>query len=217
MNTPVNNEATYISPITFNMKGNWESDDPLPEEGAEPGDCWIVKKHFWARNSLNKWVDYGEVSHTNNVQAIFLQDHHQAVPLAEASEKFLQDHYHEDVRAGYGGTFEQWRSQNGDLNALLRDATPGLYMTSKSDITTPSSVEQMEEQRLRMHKRDLLAEVKEHPSLDDVSSILEGALTKLETAESDAAFKALDALKKVKVDLRVVWFTVCTSGYLLRW
>jgi hypothetical protein len=120
------------------------------------------------------------------------------IPQHAVDEKFLQDHYHEDVRAGYGGTFEQWRSQNGDLNAALHQAAG----KDPQDRTHLESVSALEEQRLRIHKRELLAEVKEHPSLDDVSSILEGALTKLETAESDAAFKALDALKKVKVDLR---------------
>jgi hypothetical protein len=62
--------------------------------------------------------------------------------------------------------------------------------------STPAHIPSAEEQR------EAKIVNKAHPSLDDVSTLLEGALQKLEGEESDAAFKALDALKKVRVDLR---------------
>jgi hypothetical protein len=324
MNTPITPEATYTNglnngayPITFEMKGNWDNDKELPEEDAKPGDCYIWKGHFWARTSLDKWADYGDLTNTGTVQATFLQDHRQPprpvifrkvdrpdvtisiigdfvndeiarchapkegkmgeayvvgemiylwyveqggwiqegkvgqywepVPhqvgddflreLYEADvranypgtfeewrlqtrfdikalsqyagkapkvtpprteDKFLQELYQDDVKAGYNGTMGEWQSQNGDLNALLRK---GLNKNPQDHVQL-SYVQSLEEQRRRMHKQALLADSKEHPSLDDVSTLLEGALTKLESQESDAAFKALDALKKVKVDLR---------------
>ena len=276
-----------LGTLSFTMKGNWKDGEPLPEKGAEPGDCYIWEGHCWARTSLHEWKDYGDLSHMASVQFEFLNDcnnhpapkpvvfrkivNHDAtvnvlydfvnLEIAEAhapkegkpgdayvadnivfvwggyhddwvaqgkvgevwepmppptaglaalfnlprsplfgqsEQNILQGHYHDDVRAGYGGTFEQWRNQNGDLNAVLCKA-------AGKDLQDPihlESVRSLEEQRLRMHKRELLADVKDHPSLDDVESLLQGALTKLESQESDAAFKALDALKKVKVDLR---------------
>jgi hypothetical protein len=117
---------------------------------------------------------------------------------ALTNEEILAKHFSLDVGAGYGGTYGEWCSQNGDLNAVLRSASG--YTAQDPDHL--EYVRRLEEQRMRIHQRDILADAKEHPSLDDVSSLLEGALQKLEGEESDAAFKALDALKKVKVDLR---------------
>lgn len=197
--------------VSFTMKGNWDGSGPLPEEGVEIGDCWIWNEHCWARTSQNVWKDYGDVSGVSSPQYLFLQDEslRQLSPLlnpeSEAAQSFLSSEqrfieglFHQDVFAGYGGTFEQWRSQNGDLAAVLHKASG----KDPQDTTRLERVRALEEQRLRIHRRDLLTDTKAHPSLDDVSSLLEGALEKLEGEESDAAFKALDALKKVKVDLR---------------
>lgn len=69
-----------------------------------------------------------------------------------------------------------------------------------------ADLEQQERQRQwelrQQHEKDLLIDSKEHPSLNDVASLLESALGQLEGEESDAAFKALDALKKVRKDLK---------------
>jgi hypothetical protein len=307
-NTPV---AAH-NVLSFTMKGNWEDGKPLPEEGAEPGDCYIWENHCWARTSLHEWKDYGDLTHMASVQFEFLKDcnnhpipkpvvfrkiaNHDAtvnvlydfvnLEIAEAhapkegkpgdayvadnivfvwggyhddwvaqgkvgdiwepapppsvtagavdllriskqplffldsdgqdtTVTLLQNLYQEDCKAGYNGTMNEWRSQNGDLNSLLRKAAgvckdpvgaAGVDVIFKSDTIQPpprpGSVAALEEQRVRIHQRELLVDSKEHPSLDDVASLLEGALTKLEGEESDAAFKALDALKKVKVDLR---------------
>jgi len=226
--------------LSFTMKGNWEDGKPLPEEGAEPGDCYIWENHCWARTSLHEWKDYGDLTHMASVQFEFLNDcNNQPIPTSGAAgvddllriskqplffldsdgrdttATLLQNLYQEDCKAGYNGTMNEWRSQNGDLNSLLRKAAgvckdpvgaAGVDIIFKSDTIQPpprpGSVAALEEQRVRIHQRELLVDSKEHPSLDDVASLLEGALTKLEGEESDAAFKALDALKKVKVDLR---------------
>lgn len=301
MTTPVNNEATYmnglnqgIKPISFTMKGFWENDDPLPEEGAEIGDCWIRERHFWARTSQNVWKDYGDINDVGAIQYCFLEDnpppaprpvifrkvertdvtitiigdfvnddiaeHHapkegamgdgyvvdkkvyvwdvqrgewvfegmvgdiweplpppttnlaglfKTLPRSDifnggrhqvqcSAEQVLQSHFHDDVRAGYGGTFERWCSQNGDLNAVLRQAAGH----EPQGPVHREAVRNLEEQRVRIHRRDLLADAKPHPSLDEAEKLLEGALEKLEGEESDAAFKALDALKKVRKDQR---------------
>ena len=285
----------FTPPVSFTMKGFWESDGPLPEEDAQVGDCWIRERHFWARTSQNVWKDYGDISDVGSIQYCFLEDNPPPAPrpvifrnvddheltatiigdfvnreIADAhapevghageayiadntvflwdvfngtgwiesgkvgeiweplppptsgladlfktlprsdifngdrhkdqrsKEQILQSHFHDDVRAGYGGTFEQWCSQNGDLNAVLRQA-------AGHDPQGPAhlrAVHNLEEQRVRIHHRDLLADAKAHPSLDDAEKLLAGALEKLEGEESDAAFKALDALKKVKKDMR---------------
>jgi len=141
------------------------------------GDVMTWRGQDWVRNTTSSWIPYVHPSEDVSVDM----------------DKALNGLYQDDVRAGYGGTFEQWRSQNGDLNAVL-GAGSG----------KPHSVDQLEEQRVRIHRRDLLADTtdKQHPSLDDVAVLLESAIGKLESEESDAAFKALAALKRVKADQR---------------
>lgn len=164
--------------------------DKLPEFlpfVSNIGDVMTWRGQDWVRNTTSSWIPY---SRTPEEQCVDVKEAVEP-PEPSLSDKLRKEHYLEDVRAGYGGTFEQWCRQNGDLNAVLCMASG-----------TPRSVDQLEEQRIRMHQRDLLADSKEHPSLDDVAVLLEGALTKFGNEESDAAFKALDALKKVKVDMR---------------
>jgi hypothetical protein len=227
MNTPINPEATYIEggpkpvvfrkvdrhDVTVNVLYDFVTCDiarnHAPKVG-KTGEAYIADNLVFLWDvGRGAWVAESEVGEiwepvppdTSGLARLFKELPRSSVfihdtPLSE--QQVLQGHYHDDVRAGYGGTFEQWCNQNGDLNAVLHKAAG----KDLQDPTHLESVQSLEEQRLRIHKRELLSEVKEHPSLDDVASILEGALTKLETAESDAAFKALDALKKVKVDLR---------------
>jgi hypothetical protein len=302
MNTPITPEATYNNglnngayPISFEMKGNWDDEKELPEEGAEVGHCYIWKGHFWARNSLGKWVDYGDLSQAGIVQALFLQDHRQSacvvvfrkverpdvtvnvcwdfgtreiaeryVPkegkpdqayLADGSiflwaewkgewvedgkigdvwepappptsEKFLRELYMVDVRANYPGTFEEWCKQNGDLNALLRMATAAAKSTP---VTIPGNYHLPVVTPAPGKDSEQAISEKEHPSLDDVSKLLESGLSKLEGEQSDVALKALDALKKVKVDLRrkrrntwlrwmLFWVILGAIGYgLYKW
>jgi hypothetical protein len=83
----------------------------------------------------------------------------------------------------------------------------------------PGSDEDLRQRRQADRESRLLANSKEHPSINDAISMLEGE-------ESDAAFKALDALKKVRKDIRhkrirsfftwlLFFIAVGCGGYLL--
>jgi hypothetical protein len=196
-----------------------------PNPNKDTGTLVGVDIYFW-NDQKNVYQNHGPIADFKgfNVPS-YTGDSKDLSTPPPVDDKVLQELYQADVDIGYRGTMEEWRNQNGDLNALLRRAT------NKCDVH-PIRIEEvraLEEQRVRMRERVLLADSKEHPSLDDVTSLLESGLIKLEGEQNDVAIKALDALKKVKVDLRrkrrntwlrwmLFWVILGTIGYgLYKW
>lgn len=114
--------------------------------------------------------------------------------------------------ANEGAVGEVWQVQKPatapGMAHALKPIWPG-HGASFPSPALPGSARDLEQREQRrqaqeksQHEKELLIDSKEHPSLNDVATLLEGALNRLEGEESDAAFKALDALKKVRKDLR---------------